>query len=74
MIDGYFIYVKFDGISGVIRLFDGWEMVVMGGDDNVLNGIKILDDHYDIDDVMDYLREEFDYVEEIEYETIDEYI
>lgn len=74
--DVYFLYVEFDKITGVIRLYDDyiWKIDFVDGDEDIINGVESLDNHYDIDDVMDYLRDEFDYVEEIEYESIDEYL
>ena len=74
--DTYFLYVKFDGIDGVIRLYDdyNWRFDVVKGDENILNGVDDLNNYYDLDDVIDYLREEYDYVEEIEYGSIEEYI
>ena len=65
MRDFYFLYVKYEfgnhDMSGVIRLYDDyvWKLEVIRGDDDLLNGVESLDNHYDIDDVMDYLRSSF---------------
>lgn len=73
--DGYFIYLKSDDTDIIVRLrnqFD-WFVDYIRGDEDLIYYIQ-LDNHYDFDDVMDALLDEFDYVEEIDPSDIDDYI
>jgi hypothetical protein len=75
--DIYFVYIEYDGLKAIISIEDGnrWEFNFVRGDEDLsIDGIEEFDDQYNIDDIMDYIHGEFDYVEEIEYSAMDEYI
>ena len=73
--DRYYIYLKSDDTDIIVRLrneFD-WYVDYIRGDEDLIYYIQ-LDSHYDFDDVLDILLDEFDYVEEIDILDIDDYI
>jgi hypothetical protein len=71
----YFIYLKLDEEDAIISIKNdfNWYIKCIKGNDDIVDIIE-LDYQFDIDDVIEYLTNEYNYVEEISKYELDDYI
>jgi len=73
--DVYYIYLEDDGLKCVVKMeydFD-WFFTIVKGDESLMDIFEEIDNHFDIDDVIDFLNDEYEIVKEIDLIDIDDY-
>lgn len=70
----YYIFIEEQNQKSVVKLvYDfNWKISTVSG--NTLDDLENYSNRYNIDDIMGDLINKYDYVEEISFEDIDDYI
>ncbi len=70
-----YFYVESDNSKTIIAVYNDydWYLRVVKSNTETVNSIEKLDFEYDIDDVLEILQNQFDFVEEIEYDDIKDF-
>jgi hypothetical protein len=72
--DIFYIFIEEQNEKSIIKLVQDFNWKIMPFAGNYPDDLEPYSNQYDIDDIMDDLRSRYDYVEEISYNDIDDYM
>lgn len=72
--DIFYIFIEEQNEKSIIKLVQDFNWKVMSVAGNYPDDLEPYSNQYNIDDIMDDLRSRYDYVEEISYNDIDDYM
>lgn len=72
--DIYHIFIEEQNQKSVIKLVYDYDWKISTVSGNSLDDLEDYSNHYNIDDIMNDLINKYDYVEEISFEDIDDYM